>query len=82
MRELTKEEKELINYEIGGYELDFEDMGETFNKEHLVNVIYKELFNYKWLGKDMSEMKFAGQQNILDYIKSELDNCPDEMFKD
>lgn len=82
MRELTSKEKELINYEIGGYELEFEDIGETYNKEWLVNVIYNELFQYKFFGQDMNEMKFAGQQVIKDYIKRELDNCPKEMFQD
>lgn len=81
MRNLTNQEKELINYEIGGYELEFEDVGETYNKEWLVNVIYNELFQHKFFGQDMKEMKFAGQQVIKDYIKLELDNCPKEMFE-
>lgn len=81
MRELTKKEKEFILYEIGGYELEFEDNGLTYNKTILVNMIYSDLFDGNFFGNDMKEIKFAGEQAIKDYIYSELSNSPEGMFK-
>jgi hypothetical protein len=84
MRELTKQEKAYIRYEVGGYELDWEMDGRKLNREQLVQMLYND-----FISKDKSvdafklndDVRFAGEKNIKAYITKQLNTCDPEMFE-
>jgi len=84
MRELTRNEKEYIAYEVGGYEIDFQSDGAALDREVLVDLIYID-FVSKNKAVDAfrltDDTRFAGEENIKKYINEQLDTCDPEMFK-
>ena len=84
MRELNKNEKAYIRYEVGGYELDWEMDGQKLNRVQLVEMLYND-----FVAKDREvdafrlndDARFVGKENIKDYINKVLDGCEPEMFE-